>query len=158
MKSILIIGGSSAGKSSTMSAVCKTLKPSKVFRLAIDRNNYQNTKLKEAEVDEIFNNTFIIEVQGKFILVCAGAPTEQGIQITALIEICIKIKVAISFLLVSMRSFEKKQGFNTPEQLASKSDIILTERIYRINDDKFKVTTEWKNRINRIASLTLENL
>lgn len=158
MNSILIIGESNAGKSSTMSAVCKKLKPSKVFRLIADTTNYQKSRLEEATVDEIFNNTFIIEVQGKFILVCAGAPTEQGILITVLIEICIKINIKISFSLVSMRSFEKKECFDTPKQLASKSDIILTERIYRINNDNYKKTSEWNNRIKNIANLTMENL
>ncbi|NTS39785.1 hypothetical protein HRG84_02615 [Flavisolibacter sp. BT320] len=158
MNSILIIGASNAGKSSTMSAVCKRLKPTKVFRLITDINNYKNSKLEEAEVGSIFNNTFIIEVQGKLILVCAGAPTEQGITILILIEICIKIKIEISFLLVSMRSFEKKVGFDTPKQLASKSNIVLTKRISRIEEKNYVETAEWKNRIKDISAMTLEYL
>ena len=156
MKSILIIGASNAGKSTTIREVCRRLKPSKVYRLYADIENLENSRIDLSEVDKIFNDTFIVEYQGKFILVVAGATTEQNIQITTLIEICIKIKIYISFLLVSMRSFEKREGFDTPKELKNNSEIVLTEKIYRINDENFMNNNEWQKRIDKIVK-TLES-
>ncbi|MEO8759755.1 MAG: hypothetical protein ABI388_01950 [Bacteroidia bacterium] len=157
-KSILIIGASNGGKSTTMQAVCKKLNPTKVFKLCPNVDNYKESSIEISTLDHIFNDTFIIEVNAQFVLVCAGAPTEQKIKITILIDICIEINIDISFFLVSMRSFEKKEGYKTQIELSNKSHIILTERIYRINDDDYKNTNEWKDRINRITKLILENI
>lgn len=158
MKSILVIGASSAGKSSTMSGVCKKLNPSKVYHLKINREDHYNSKLTTANVEDIYNNTFVIEVNGKLILVCAGAPTEQHFTITIILEVCVKIGIEISFAIVSMRSFERKEGFDTLSELGRKSTILLSERIYRIANDKYEETAEWKNRINKIVKLILENI
>ena len=62
MKSILIIGASDAGKSTTMREVCKRLKPIKVYRLYADKTNLENSRIELSGVDNIFNDTFIIEV------------------------------------------------------------------------------------------------
>ena len=153
MKSILIIGASNAGKSTTAQEVCKQLNPTKVYSL-----NISEGKLKDAELKNIFNNTFIIEVNGKLILVVAGATTEQGFKITVIIDICIKLKLDISFALVSMRSFEKTKGFDTRNQLASISEILLVEKIYKIDNENFKNTNEWKSRIEKIVNLIKENI
>lgn len=153
MKSILIIGASNAGKSTTAQEVCKELQPTKVFRL-----NISEEKLIDAEIENIFNNTFIIEVNGKLILIVAGATTEQGFKITAIIDLCIKLKLNISFAFVSMRSFERSEGFDTKNQLSSISEILLEERIYKINEEDFRNSKEWKTRIEKIVSLIKENI
>ncbi|WP_284464586.1 hypothetical protein [Chryseobacterium sp.] len=153
MKSILIIGASNAGKSTTAQEVCKQLKPTKVFRLVISEK-----KLIDAEIENIFNNTFVIEVNGKLILIVAGATTEQGFKIKVIIDVCIDLKLDISFALVSMRSFERKKGFDTKNQLSSISEVLLEERIYKINEDDFRNSKEWKNRIKKIVSLIKENI
>ncbi|MDR4893455.1 MULTISPECIES: hypothetical protein [unclassified Chryseobacterium] len=153
MKSILIIGASNAGKSTTAQEVCRQLKPTKVFRLDISKEELDN-----AEIENIFNNTFIIEVNGKLILVVAGATTEQGVKITAIMDVCIKLKLNISFALVSMRSFERTEGFDTKNQLSSISEILLEERIYKINEEDFRNSKEWKSRIKKIVSLIKENI
>lgn len=158
MKSILIIGASYAGKSTTMREVCKRLKPTKVYRLFADKEELTKSKVESAQIDEIFNNTFIIEVKGKLILVVAGATTEQNITITILVNICVEIGIEISFALVSMRSFERREGFDTPTELKSKSEIILTEKIYRIKDEKFETTTEWNERIDKIVEKVKSNI
>lgn len=158
MKSILVIGASSAGKSSTMSGVCKKLNPSKVYHLKINREDHYKSELIEANVDEVYNNTYVIEVNGKLILVCAGAPTEQNFTITIIIDVCIKIGIDVSFAIVSMRSFERKEGFDTLVELGRKSTILLSERIYRIADNDYKETAEWKNRIDKIVKIILENI
>ncbi|MFD2921779.1 hypothetical protein ACFS6H_18815 [Terrimonas rubra] len=158
MISILLVGASNAGKSSTIQNVCKKLNPQKVFQLWPDPKNHTNSKIEPSSTDAIFNNTFIIEVAGKLILVCAGAPTEQNIRITILIEICITLKIDIFFALVAMRSFEKREGFDTPAELRLKSNIILEERIHRIQGDNFMETPEWNTRINGIVKLIEESL
>jgi adenylate kinase len=66
MKSILIIGTSDGGKSTIITELCKKLKPTEVHKL-----NTSERKIETAEVTDIFNNTFIIKVKGKFILVVA---------------------------------------------------------------------------------------
>ncbi|MDR6459063.1 putative Fe-S cluster-containing radical SAM superfamily protein [Chryseobacterium vietnamense] len=153
MKSILIIGASNAGKSTTAQEVCRQLKPNKVFRLDISKE-----ELNDAEIENIFNNTFIIEVNGKLILIVAGATTEQGVKITAIIDVCIKLKLDISFALVSMRSFERTEGFDTKNQLSSISEILLEERIYKINEADFRNSKEWKSRIEKIVRLIKANI
>ncbi len=153
MKSILIIGASNAGKSTTAREVCKQLKPTKVFRL-----NILKEKLIDAEIESIFNNTFIIEVNGKLILIAAGATTEQGFKITGIMNVCLKLKLDISFALVSMRSFERTEGFDTKNQLALISEVLLEEKIYKINEGNFRNSKEWKSRIEKIVSLIKENI
>lgn len=158
MKSILIIGASDAGKSTTMREVCKRLNPTKVYRLFADKYILENSRIALSEVTNIFNDTFIIEVHGKSILVVAGAPTEQIITITILIEICIKIKIDISFALVSMRSYEKREGFDTPNELKAKSEVVLTEKIHRIGADKYMKDPEWIRRIDKIVEAIKVNI
>ena len=69
MKSILIIGASNAGKSTTAREVCKRLKPTKVYKLKADKNDLIQSQINISTVDNIFNDTFIIEVKNKLILV-----------------------------------------------------------------------------------------
>lgn len=159
MKSILIIGTKDGGKSTTITEVCKMLNPTKVYKL-----NTVEKKIENAQVNDIYNNTFIIEVKGKLILVVAGAPTEQDITLKVLIEICIEINIEISFLLVSKRTSERKKGFDTKKDLNDFSKLIYTERINRIPlvDEKepnsFKQNLNWKNRITKIYELVLSNI
>lgn len=158
MKSILIIGASNAGKSTTMREVCKRLKPTKVYRLYANKTNLEQSRIELSEIDKIFNDTFIIEVQGKLVLVVAGAPTEQNIRITVLIDICIKINIDISFLLVSKRLREIKVGFDTLNELQDRSKIVLTEKINRINDEQFETNIEWNRRIDKVVETLKSNI
>lgn len=159
MKSILIIGTKDGGKSTTIKEVCKMLNPTKVFKL-----NPTEKKLEIAQIEQIYNDTFIIEVNEKFILVVAGAPTEQGITLKVLIEICITINIKISFLLVSKRTSERKEGFDTKKDLKDFSELIYTERINRVplidvkDPNSFKQDLNWKNRITKINELVLSNI
>lgn len=159
MKSILIIGTKDGGKSTTMTEVCKKLNPTNVYKL-----NTIDKKIEPANVSDIYNNTFIIEVEGKYILVVAGAPTEQNITLKILIEICIEIEIHISLLLVSKRTTERKEGFNTLQDLNDYSLLIHTETVYPIpltdiNDiNSFKQDSNWINRINKIYELVKNNI
>jgi hypothetical protein len=159
MKSILIIGTRDGGKSTTITEVCKMLNPTKVYKL-----NTVEKKMKIAKVEDIFNNSFIIVVNGKYILVVAGAPTEQNITLKILIEICIQIDIKISFLLVSKRTSERKDGFDTNKDINDFSKLIHTEKISPFpltdinNTNSFKQNLNWKNRITKISNLILENI
>ena len=161
MKYVLIRGAKDDGKSTTIDSVCKQLKPSRIQRLNI---NEENLEIVDNTID-IQNGTFIIEVNGKIILVVAGTPTEQKITITVIIEIVIKLKIKIDYAIVAIRSFEKKDGFDTGNELAKYGDCILEERIYRIDDDKnhddenwFKDTEVWNKRIFKIVSCLYNEL
>ncbi len=159
MKSILIIGTKDGGKSTTITEVCKMLNPTKVYKL-----NTNGRKTENALVKDIYNNTFIIEVNEKFILVVAGTPTEQGITLKVLIEICLELKIKISFLLVSKRTSERTKGFNTKKDLNDFSELIHSERMNRVplvdekDPNSFKQDLNWKNRITKINELVLNNI
>lgn len=158
MKSILIIGTADAGKSTTMREVCRRLNPGRVYKLIPDINVLKKSKLADSDVEKIFNDTFIIEVKGKLILVVAGAPTEQRIRLKILIQICIEIEIEISFFLVSKRLTERIKGFETVTELSDKSEILLSKRIYRIGGEDFMNDKEWNERIDKIVSLIKSNI
>lgn len=159
MKSILIIGKSDGGKSTTITELCKKLKPTEVYKL-----NTSQRKIETAEVTDIFNNTFIIKVKEKYILVIAGAPTEQKIKLKVLIQITIELNIEISFLIVAKRTSERSDGFNTLEDINNFSKLLHTEKIKRIallkeNDlNSFKENQDWIVRINSLKKIIIENL
>ena len=156
MEYILIVGASHAGKSSTVNEVCKRLNPEKVLQLRGDDSNK-----RFEEVDDnlpIKNGTYLILVKGKSILIVAGSPTEQCITITVIIEICIRLKIKIDFIFVVMRLFEKKEGYDTPNELKKIGNCIYQETIYRIQSDKYKETKEWQGRIEKILKTIQSSL
>ncbi len=155
MKYILIVGKKDAGKSTTISNVCERLKPTKIQRLIIYENSIHSGYRCEDvdQVDEIFNGTYILEVNGKVILIVVGSPTEQKRSITILIEITIKIKIRIDFALIAVRTSERLEGFNTWDELKKYGSLILDEWIEKIKDEKFNETDLWKSRIEKITSL-----
>jgi len=159
MKSILIIGTKDGGKSTTITEICKQLQPSEVFKLDINKK-----KLINANIEDIFNNTFIIKVKGKFILVVAGAPTEQNFKLKVIIQITIELDIEISFLIVAKRTSERKKGFNTIKDISDTSTLIHTERLNKIsltnlNDLlSFKQNQKWIERINKLKKLVIENI
>lgn len=148
MKYILIIGTTDAGKSTTINAVCKKLNPTTIQRLKSDKT------FEKVAIDvDILNGTYLVEINGKIILVSAGAPTEQNIKITILIEICIKLKIEIDFALVAMRTVERREGFDTKKELKEFGECILEEKIWQVNGNDFKASKEWQSRIDKISGL-----
>jgi energy-coupling factor transporter ATP-binding protein EcfA2 len=152
MNYILIIGTKDAGKSTTIAAICEALKPTSVKSLDV-----QTGILTDDSLENIFNNTFLINVSGKAVLIVAGAPTEQKFRITIIIEVFIKLKIKIDFALVAMRSSERLEGFDTVNELAKFGECILQERIWKIEEENFRQSKEWKNRINRYTDLIHQN-
>lgn len=159
MKSILIIGTSDGGKSTTITELCKKLQPAEVYKL-----NISQKILETATVDDIFNNTFIIRVREKYVLVVAGAPTEQNIKLKILIQITIEIKIEISLLIVAKRTIERKKGFNTIQDIHDNSKLLHTEKLKLIplknqkDKDSFKENQEWINRIQKLKKIVLQNI
>lgn len=159
MKSILIIGTKDGGKSTTITEICKQLEPSEVYKLDVNQK-----KLIKASVTDIFNNTFIIKVKGRYILVVAGAPTEQNITLKLIVQITIELDIEISFLIVAKRTSERKDGFNTDKDISDASTLIHTERLNKIslkdpNDSlSFKQNQDWIDRINKLEKLIIGNI
>ncbi|MDO4224768.1 MAG: hypothetical protein Q4C75_02625, partial [Bergeyella zoohelcum] len=134
--------------------VCKRLMPSKVYKL-----NTTESKLDDSSIQEIENNNYIIVVKAKKILVVAGSPTEQEWKITDIIDLCKNMQLDITLALVCMRSFERKDGFSTEEELVELSELLLLEeKITRIDDDNFQESQEWNDRVNKIVELINENI
>jgi hypothetical protein len=148
MKYILLRGASHAGKSTTMDAVCRRLNPSRMQRLNVLAQTLEDIYAG----DVVANGTFVLEVDGKIILVSAGSPTEQGFTITLLIEIVIRLKGKIDFALVSMRSYELKDGFDTISELELLGDCIQQVHINRLPDD-YEHSAEWQGRIASILNI-----
>jgi hypothetical protein len=153
MNSILIKGKADEGKSTTIREICKSLNPERVWELIYDKK-----ELKETTVGEIFNNTYVIQVGGKKILIAAGAPTEQKIRITLLIKICVELEVEIDFAIVAKRSAERRKGFDTINELKNFGEIILIDKISKIPGEDFKQSQEWNDRISKIKKIVLESL
>lgn len=152
MKYVLIIGASENGKSTTINEVCKKLKPTRSWELNSD-GLFVEVKANIG----MFNGTYLIEVNESIILVAAGSPTEQDITITVLVDIAIKLKFDIKILIVAMRSFEKKEGFDTPNELKKIGENIYQEKIYKIAGD-YKNTAEWNDRVKKIVSVLIKNI
>lgn len=152
MKYVLIVGATENGKSTTISEVYKRLKPTKAWEL----NSKQIFVEVKANVG-MFNGTYLIEVNGIIILVAAGSPTEQDITITDLLKLAIKLGFDIKLLIVAMRTFEKKSGFDTPKELEKIGVKVYLEKIFKIAGD-YKVNSDWNDRIDRIVSTIEMNM
>lgn len=149
-----------SGKSTTIREICKRLDPLQVLKLIIDKNNFNTPTLEIGIIENIYNDTLIIEVNGKLILVLAGCPTEQGISLTVILNQCNILKLTISFIIVAKRKVERKTGFNTQNELASISTIKHIENIEFIDFENYMNTPIWENRIDniiRIINLDLNN-
>ena len=113
------------------------------------------------EIDNLIklvNDTYIIEVNAKNVLIVCGSPSEQSMKITYIIDVLIRMEINIDFALVAMRSFERTDGFNTEKELENIGEALLIDKIYKINDIKFNETSEWKNRIQKYVQLISDNI
>lgn len=151
MKYILVRGTANSGKSTTMNEVCKRLNPVIIKKL-------KNNSFVESDKDvKILNDTFLITYKSKNILVVAGAPTEQNRKITDIIKICINLNIEIEIALVSMRSVERKENYDTPSELKKIGTCILDEQIWKI-EGEYSESKKWNNRIENIISLINQNI
>lgn len=158
MDSILIKGAKDSGKSTTIQEVCKRLQPQVVRKLICDTKQPSQSTVINDSLSNIFNHAFIITVNNKNILVVAGAPTEQNITVTVLVQCCIAIGITIDFAIVNMRSFEKRNGFDTPAELRAFGTIVLQRKIYRIRNNNYQQTKEWNDRVDEIVNAVNNNI
>lgn len=153
MEALVIKGRSSDGKSTTMRELCKALNPQKVMQV-----NLKEKILTKSVASDIQNGTFIITVSGKDILISAGSPTEQGVKITRILEICKTLGYKIDFALVSMRTRERKQGFSTISELKKIASNVTVEPIKKISGSDFLHSSEWSKRISDMKAIVLNGI
>ena len=156
MKYILIRGARNSGKSTTIREICECLQPDKDNIWQVDIWADAPKKLATS-IANIQNGTYLIEVNGKFILIIAVSPTEQLMKVSEIIELSQQL-ANIEIVIVAMRSFETREGHDTPEELKKLGTLIYDELIKRIEGDDFQTTLEWKNRINQLIKLVKDNL
>ncbi len=158
MKHIVIIGTKDSGKSETIGAICKELNPSEIYSIDLKKPSLVEKSLST----KIENDTYVIEVDGKYILVAAGAPTEQRKRITDIFkDVTVVLNIPISFMIVARRSSERSSGFNTIDELNSISECVHTERIRFIEGttkDTIKDSAEFKKRIAKLVSIIKREL
>lgn len=152
-KAIIITGKKDEGKSTTIREVVRELAPNNVFKILVEER-----KAVLASVDDIYNGSFIIECEGKYILIVAGCPTEQNVVFSLIWEICIELEYDISFIVCAKRTREEKKGFDTLTDVGLVSDILPEEKINKIDYNDFKQSDEWKERILNIVSLVKKEL
>ncbi|MCA4792694.1 hypothetical protein [Myroides odoratimimus] len=160
-KSILIIGKEDEGKSTTIREVVRRLEPSHIWKVSIEKDSKGTVIVKskqEVGVDDIINGTYVIEVNGICILVIAGSPTEQKFKFMDIYEACLKECPNILIILCAKRTKELKEGFNTVTDLEAISEIIHREQLIKIEDDNFRSSPLWEERIRRLVGLIEDNL
>jgi len=155
MYSIVVKGNQQSGKSTTIREVCRLLTPSKIRELKIKE---RQIGVDEIPNDRIFNGTYLLEVNGKSILVIAGAPTEQDKTVTQIVDICIELKIPIDFIISAMRSKEMKSSFDTIHELKKMSSLLQIFKIVKIDGEDFQASDEWNKRISDILKVVNENL
>lgn len=158
MKSILIIGKSEEGKSTTMREVCRRLQPTEVFKLVPNIKFPKESVLENSDLEKVFNDSFIVKFNGKFILVVAGSPTEQNVTLAILIQICASVGIKIVLCLVSKRIYERKEGFDTVRDLELNTKLLYSEKIRKIISDDYQKDPEWNDRIDKIVGIIKENI
>jgi len=157
MKHIVIIGACDSGKSSTVGSIIEQLKPQNVY--AIDLKT--RTKEKVDNSTKPHNGTYVVEVNGVLILVCAGAPTEQGYSITFIIEtVQIIFNGKIVFAIVSKR-LRERGNYSTLTELVAVSECLHIERISKIQGtttETLASNAEFIQRVKQLCAIVSKNI
>ena len=156
-KYYIITGKAESGKSTTIDELSKKFKNA-LIRKFVKKNGV--LKFDEMEKnEELINHNYLLYFNEIIILFVAGCPTEQEISITAIIEFLEKENIQISIAIISKRTKEIRLGYNTITELQElKWNKLGEEKINRIDSKEWKNTDEWKNRINRIYNIIIENI
>jgi hypothetical protein len=149
MKYILITGKQAGGKSTTIKEVCRRLNPTRIWQL--DSGIFVEVEFDIKLGLDIVNGTYIIEVQGKLILVVAGSPTEQKLSITIIVNLALKFKPGIKLIIVAKRVIEYN-GYNTVSDLDALATKLYSKRIHRIEGD-LEGNPEWEKRVTEIVAV-----
>ncbi|KOS04644.1 hypothetical protein AM493_00255 [Flavobacterium akiainvivens] len=157
MRYVIVKGGKSSGKATTINEVCRRLAPEKVTKVIHDENG--STRLSPvSSLEDLTDGNYIIRVKNKNILVVSGAPTQQKQSITTIIESVQKLEFEPEFALVAMSGLEKFKNFKTAEELQKFGKCIHETKIWRIPSHNFINTDEWKKRIAYLTAITLHNI
>jgi len=157
MKYIIVKGAKSAGKSETINEVCRRLKPesiSKVYFTEAGKIHLQ----KLFSISDLSDGTYIITVRKKNILLVSGAPTQQRLSITTILESVNNLNMSPDFAIIAMRGLEKLKNFSTAKELERFGKCIYETKIWRIPSHKYNLTEEWNKRISYLTAITLHNI
>ncbi len=157
MRYVIVKGGKSSGKATTINEVCRRLAPDKVTKVIQEEKG--NTRLLPVQsTDDLADGNYIIRVKNKNILIVSGAPTQQKQSITSIIESVKDLNFEPEFALVAVSGLEKFKNFKTSEELKKFGKCIHETKIWRIPSHNFINTDEWKKRISYLTAITLHNI
>lgn len=156
MKYILIKGSKESGKYTTISEVCKRLRPESIRRLNCQPHG--RGFLEKYFSDEIVPGNYILGVRGQCILVIAGSPTEQKIQVTEIITTVQKLGVKPQVAIIAMRGRERLGNFATAHELSDLGKCIFETKIWRIPAINYKLSDEWNKRVMHLVNIVKINL
>jgi hypothetical protein len=157
MRYVIVRGGKSSGKATTINEVCRRLAPDKVTKVILKEDG--NSQLcAVVSMEDLSDGTYIINVKNKNILVVSGSPTQQKQSITSIIESVKDLDITPEFALVAMSGLEKFKNFKTADELQKFGKCIHDSKIWRIPSHNFINTDEWKKRISYLTAITLHNI
>jgi excinuclease UvrABC helicase subunit UvrB len=155
MKSVLILGKTGSGKTSTIEEVCRRLCPTEVYKLCFDTEGYSEFAKGKYNAEKLDHHTCIIDVRGKLILIIDKALDEKTMRLKSLLDFCTEINIDIAFLL---RSETLTEQISETDPLPDTIEILASVPIDKIPADDFINHQEWNNRVDSIAALIEENI
>jgi hypothetical protein len=157
MKYIIVKGAKSAGKAETINEVCRRLKPEQISKVYFTEAGKMHVQKLYSTAD-LGDGTYIITVRKKSILLVSGAPTQQRMNITTIIESVSNSGQSPDFAIIAMRGLEKLQNFSTAKELERFGKCIYETKIWRIPSHKYNLTEEWNKRVSYLTAITLHNI
>ena len=157
MKYIIVKGGKSAGKAETINEVCRRLKPEQICKVYFTEAGKVHMQNLYSTAD-LSDGTYIITVRKKNILLVSGAPTQQRLSITTILESVNNHSMSPDFAIIAMRGLEKLKNFATAKELEKFGKCIYETKIWRIPSHKFNLTEEWNKRVSYLTAITLHNI
>lgn len=146
MHYILLSGKMHSGKSTTIEAVFHRLKPAQVFEVDLKARALKKF-IYNSKID---NGTYLVEIEGVWVVLVAGSPTEQKVTITHIIAICQGLVENIAIIVVAMRSRESLYGFDTITELRDLQELIPMVPVDHIAGE-YETSSEWNERIDSIC-------
>jgi hypothetical protein len=153
MKYIIVRGNTNSGKQTTIKEICRRLKPEKIMRIGVS-----DGLLLEVHniftVDNMQDKTYLLYIKGKKVLVVAGSPTRQQLNVSRLINAINTAQIIVDLAIVAVNTFEKLKGFSTNVELAEVGSQVTDVKVQFIPSHQFVTTAEWKKRIAYLTTVT----
>lgn len=153
MKYIIVRGNTNSGRHTTIKEVCRRMNPDKVFRINIDGQNVLRMH-RLYEVNDMQRQTYLLEARGKKVLVLAGPPTEQDMNVSRLISVIKREGIPIDLAIVAVNTYEKRKGFSTGKELQSLGSYVTDVKVNFIPSHRYATTDEWHKRVTYLSSVT----